>query len=638
MTIFAEKLATLTATVRMGADGPIDAVASALRDGAGRPAVAIGSGGSAIMAEFFARCRSTLGLGPTIVQTPMEFVLAQDGWTDFDTWLFSAGADNPDVAGALTTALGSGAANIRLLTVNAHGATAIAAAKHDRVQVMVAPVADRKDGFLATHSLVAMVTCMLAASDTVAKLSAGTEAVERYAQEIERVTCATGPGADAFRDGDTVVLLHDPQCRTLATLIETSLWETGIAPVQRSDFRNFAHGRHVWAARHPDTMFVLAVTSAASREIWDGIRSALPEKVRIAEVDLGQAGRFRTAVSVVEGLMTILLMGDTTSTDPGRPGHGEFAGAIYGDPGLAELADRLDPAVRHKLRAVQRQDDPACPSTAAHLARSEWLGAISGACIGAIVLDYDGTVVTTEARLDPPTASLVDELTRLADSGIGIAFATGRGGSAGEALRAALPERLHPVVTVGYYNGGYIRPLSVDIESDPPTANPDLVALADWIEGQGLLKPGVSLKRGRIQITINHADVLALSGFAAAISSFPAIASGSIKIMSSHHSFDLLPSGTSKTSVSMRMRASIAEGAKVLAIGDSGEPGGNDIELLADPPSVSVDGVCGHLSGSWSLFGQSPSGPAALLRILRALRVENGHARLDLDSLDACPV
>ena len=81
----------------------------------------------------------------------------------------------------------------------------------------------------------------------------------------------------------------------------------------------------------------------------------------------------------------------------------------------------------------------------------------------------------------------------------------------------------------------------------------------------------------------------------------------------------------------------ISEDAQVLAIGDSGEPGGNDNELLAAPPSVSVDGVCGHLGGSWSFFGRSPSGPAALLRILRALRVENGHGRLDLDTLDARP-
>jgi hypothetical protein len=633
MTIFADKLATLASTVRMGLSGPVEAVASALREGADRPAVAIGSGGSAIMAEYFARCRSTLGLGVTLVQSPMEFVLAANSWSDFDVWLFSAGAQNPDVSGALTAAVGSSAAKIWLLTVNAEGSMAVAAAQHDRVRVIVAPVAERKDGFLATHSLVAMVACMLVASDHVAKRSTGSSALIRYAHEVDRIVARAGTSVAGFRKGDTVFLLHDPQCRTLATLIETSLWETGIAPIQRTDFRNFAHGRHVWAARYPNSMFVLAVTAAVSRNIWERIRVELPKTVRTAHIDIGQAGRFNTAVSVVDGLMAILLLGEAAGIDPGRPGRGEFADAIYGDTSLAELAAKLTPALRHKPEAVQVHDDPSCPAVSAEVARDDWLCAISGARIGAIVLDYDGTVVATEARLGPPSPGLVTELTRLADAGLKIAFATGRGGSAGKALREALPEWLHSVVTVGYYNGGHIRPLSVDIEVDPPAANPDLTAFADWIEEQALLKPGVSIKRGGIQITIWHSDVLTPTTFLQSLARFPAIAEGRIKRLSSHHSFDLLPVESSKASVSAALRHVITQGTEVLAIGDSGEPDGNDSELLAAFPSVSVDGVCGHLGGSWSLFGGSLSGPAALLRILRALRVENGHARLDLDLL-----
>lgn len=637
MTIFSDKLATLASTVRLNGAGPIDAVAAALRDGADRPAVAIGSGGSVIMAEFFARCRATLGMRLTVVQTPMEFILAQDSWADFDVWLFSAGADNPDIAGALTAAIGSRAARIQLVTVNANGATALSARAHRRAQVLVAPVAERKDGFLATHSLIAMVTCILAACELLVKRTLIGGLVERYAVEVDRLVQTTDPGAAGFRPGDTIVVLQDPQCRTLATLIETSLWETGIAPVQRADFRNFAHGRHVWAARYPDSMFVLAITTAVSRRIWEGIRDALPQEVRKEEIDLGQAGRFKTAVSVVEGLMTIHFLGQATNTDPGKPGRGQFAKTIYNDTSLADLAGRLGPAVRHKMEAVQLHDDPACPATAADIARDGWLGGICDCRIGAIVLDYDGTVVATEARLTPPAAGVIDELTRLADAGIAVAFATGRGGSAGEALRQALPERLHPKVTVGYYNGGHIRPLSVDIAADLPEADADLAALAEWIEEQNLLNPGVKLKRGRVQITIKHADVITPTEFPARLAEFPAVAQGRIKSVSSHHSFDLLPSRTSKTLVSRELRRLIPDDAQVLAIGDSGEPGGNDSELLAEPPSISVDGVCGNLCGSWSLFGHSVSGPAALLKILCALRVENGHGRLDLDFAAARP-
>lgn len=45
-----KKAGALAETVRLGTQGPVDALASALREGSGRPVVAIGSGGSAIMA------------------------------------------------------------------------------------------------------------------------------------------------------------------------------------------------------------------------------------------------------------------------------------------------------------------------------------------------------------------------------------------------------------------------------------------------------------------------------------------------------------------------------------------------------------------------------------------------------------
>ncbi len=633
MTIFAEKLATLVGTVRLCTQGPIGSLAACLEDSAGRTVMAIGSGGSAIMAEYFARCRSTLGHGLTIVQTPMDFVLTADDVSDRDIWIFSAGADNPDAVATMTAALGSSARAVKVVTVNASGAVAAAARNEDRCSLVVAPVSERKDGFLATHSLVAMATCLLAAADLVANRLGTSDTVERLASEFERISAA--PVDMDLRPRDVVMVLNDPLCATIATLLETSLWETAIAPVQRTDFRNFAHGRHVWAARHPDDMLVIAVTTSASREIWRAIRDALPGSIRTFEIDLGHAGRFVSAASIAQGLEIVRALGERAGIDPAKPGPGQFAGAIYGDPGLVDLARSLDPAVRHKLDAIQLHDDHSCPQTSAVAARRTWIDAMSVVPIGALLLDYDGTLVTTDARLDPPSPEIVAELTRLAEGGIALGFATGRGGSAGVALRNALPERLHPDVIMGYYNGGHLRPLAVDIESDRPSPNLDLAALADWIEARGMLAAEVSLKRGEVQLTVRHSELTDPKSFVAAVTGFPAVSVGRLKVLSSHHSFDVLPAATSKTSVTAHMQNAIGEASSILAIGDSGEPGGNDTELLGRPPSISVDGVCGNLGGSWSVFGHSAKGPDALLRILRALRLEKGHARLDIESLVA---
>lgn len=635
MTIFAAKLATLPDTVRLVADGPIDAVAAALREGAGRPAIAIGSGGSAIMAEYFASCRSTLGHGLTLVQTPLEFVLAQESWDGWSIWLFSAGADNPDAEGALRAAVASKAASVRLVTVNERGSAAVAAACNSRVELLVVPVAERKDGFLATHSLVGMVACFLAASDLVANPSGGSSSARDLVTSVEGAVADLRSTVPSFRQGDTLCLLCDPQCRTFARLIETSLWETGIAPVQVADFRNFAHGRHVWAARHPHSMFVLAVTTAVTRDLWGNIKRALPSTVRISELDLGYASRFRTALSVIEGLIVVHFLGQATDIDPAKPGRGDFAEAIYGDRGLADVVDRLSPAVRHKLEAIVRHDDQTCLPCPPDAACADWLADLEAARIGGIVLDYDGTLVATEKRLELPTPNLIDELVRLADGGIALAFATGRGGSAGDALRKSLPSRLHSSITMGYYNGGHIRPLDVDIDADQPLADASLARVADWIESSSLLKPNCVLKRGNVQISVKHHDVLELHRFNHELAVCPDIANGNIRVLTSHHSFDLVPRGTSKNAVLREVRSAMAKGLQVLSIGDSGEPGGNDAELLANRPSISVDGVCGDIQGSWSLFGRASLGPAALLRILRALCIENGRGRMDFNKLAA---
>lgn len=603
-------------------------------------AVAIGSGGSVVAAEFLARCRTTLGLGHTAVMTPMQFVLSMDEWAGCDLWLFSAGANNPDISAAFESAIASRADMIRLLTVREDGSTAMAAGSHARAMVHVLPVADLKDGFLATHSMTAMVTGLLLASDSLVERPAGTALEEAFAEGAMSALVGRGTPAMAverFVAGDTVMLLHDPQVSTVATLLETSLWETGIAPVQRTDFRNFAHGRHVWAARHPSTMFALALTSSESADVWAPIANALPADIRRGVVDLGNAGRLRNAIGVIEGLAMIRLLGEVVGTDPGRPGSGPFAQAIYEDTALDTLVRGLTPAVRHKMAAQLLYDPPGIGAVSARASGRDRLCVIADTRFVGVVVDYDGTIVATDDRLDPPNQDVLDELIRLVDGGIQVGIATGRGGSAGEMLRELLPERVHSLIIMGYYNGAHVRSLTVDIKLDQPERDEAVLEVADWIDREGLLRNGRQVVRGRVQLMINHADIADEQAFALRVLDCAAVVEGRVRVLSSHHSFDVVPVGTSK----LRVVDALAEragrpGAPVLRIGDSGSPQGNDHELLSGQHGVSVDSVCGNLEGSWSLFGSRLTGPAALLRILRAIRPDPGGAsvRFDLLGLD----
>ncbi|MGU7837810.1 HAD hydrolase family protein, partial [Escherichia coli] len=87
--------------------------------------------------------------------------------------------------------------------------------------------------------------------------------------------------------------------------------------------------------------------------------------------------------------------------------------------------------------------------------------------IGGVVLDYDGTLVDTRHRFEPPQAEIVRELTRILDTGAVLSVATGRGRSVREAFQKAIPASLWKRVIIGYYNGAEIGSLDDDLVPSP---------------------------------------------------------------------------------------------------------------------------------------------------------------------------
>ena len=74
-TVFSRKLDEIPLAIERILASDNSALSSALRQGQNTLSLAVGSGGSAVSAQYLARCRSTLGYAATIVRTPEEFVL-----------------------------------------------------------------------------------------------------------------------------------------------------------------------------------------------------------------------------------------------------------------------------------------------------------------------------------------------------------------------------------------------------------------------------------------------------------------------------------------------------------------------------------------------------------------------------------
>ncbi|WP_066592300.1 hypothetical protein [Sphingomonas pruni] len=638
MTRFGEKLDTLIETVALlDAFDPTN-LAAALVASRGRPAFAVASGGSVIAAHYLARCRETLFGEQTAVVTPMELVLANGDLDGASVWVMSAGADNPDAVATVLAAKARGATGIQVMTRNPSGAALADLGGADTVHVV--PVVDPKDGFLATHSLVSTVGALLLAAD-----QASPDQIGRALASAWRDAVANTASADSrdrhmasfarISPDDTLVMAADPRAATVASLIETSLWEASLCAVQRTDLRNLAHGRHAWLHHRPGRTRLLAVIGVGSRPVWSAARSIIPDEIQSTELDLGDCGRFRNAVGVIDALGVVEAIGAAVGVDPGKPGIGEFGRELYADPSLLDLARCLVPCVRQKRDASAVRDDPAQAETDPTRVHLDLLAGLAAVPIGGIVLDYDGTVVDTERRYELPTSEVVNELVRLHAEGVAIGVATGRGGSAGEDLRKVLPAAMHPEVLMGYYNGAHVVPLEVNIAEAPPPDHAAIASVTGWLETEGGLPSGHSWKPSPLQITIAVEGLEDPDALAARIASLPEAIGGVLRVTRSGHSIDVVLASASKISVVSRIEALAGVGRQVITVGDSGARGGNDCELLSRPGGISVGAVCGRDGGSHSLFGRSIQGPEALVKVLRSIKRDAvGELRIDFTFLD----
>ena len=639
MNRFSEKLTELRETLDLVLAYDHMRLGEALHQSANTLALAVGSGGSAVVATYFRRCRETLLGGETITMTPMELVVSTTDLRDTDVWLFSAGAENPDFKAALQAACVRRARRIHVVTRRPDVSKALGLGDLPNISAYIVPVANQKDGFLATHSLVSSVSALLLASnlvsnDPVPELATAFEeaALDELDEEKRRRAMEL---FSTLQLDDTLLIIADPQIAPVASLIETSTWEAAICAVQLTDFRNFAHGRHTWLYRRPDKTIILALTGHDSAEFWVRAHQVLPTESRQINADFGNCGRFANAAGILRGLVWVEAMGCAVGIDPGRPGLGEFGRPLYQDASLERLAHKLGSAVRQKRQAKLEHDNPSCNNTEIHAAGRDWLMRLAAAPIKGIIFDYDGTIVPTDQRGSAPADDIVNELMRLHKLGVQLAVATGRGGSAGEKLRDALPVGMQSPIIIGYYNGAYVRPLDIDIREEPPPIEPVIAQTVDWLAGRNdLFVEPITSENSRVQITLQLENILDLEKFYREIVMCDSVASGAVRITRSGHSVDLILAGTSKSHIADYLEERLGADAVILRVGDKGARGGNDNELLTHSYGISVHEVCGRDDGCWSLFGSEHTGPDALLRLLKSLKPDqSGDVCIDLECL-----
>ena len=585
-----------------------------LNEFGGHNLVAIASGGSMVAAAFAALLHEVVTGRLARTATPLE-AINRPPPRDTAAFLLSARGRNPDIRRVAEILPELGYDTISALsTARGSPLRGILSDYHATMHEFAVP--GGRDGFLATNSL--MATLVLLYRATMSNSGSSRSGSSNLA-----TSHPTLKGSTTVLSNRTLVVLAQGWATPAAIDFESRFSEAALANVTVTDPRNFAHGRHNWLSLHSDDTGIVSLeTQGSAREANRMIR-LLPHETDVLRIEATQEGPAAT-VQLVRAVMELAgQVAEDRGIDPGRPSVPEYGRRLYRAGVGRNSVPRESTSIARKRQALYlapsaSRDElrDALEKFVRHLTQTSYCG---------LAVDYDGTLCPRNRRFDPLEPNIKVELNRLVEQGIVLGVASGRGSSVHERLREALDNKHWNEVVVGLYNGARVVALSEDVSDSADEVLPSLAAAHSRMRPlEGVL--GFETVVRPYQISLRPAGRPSPSELSKVATEQLADLKDVSVVMSSH-SVDIIPLGTSKTSVVDAILAK-RDGC-VLRIGDQGAGGGNDFELLNTGLSLSVDRVSSNLQTCWNLGAPGLVGPSLTLAYLRALRCENGRFHFD---------
>lgn len=611
--------------LRLAQSSPPEAIVAALREQASLAGahglIVVASGGAKVIAEWVCQLQRTVFGCAAVAMTPLEYAsLAAP--VRAVTWLVSASGRHPDIRHAAKVAKSRGDSRVAAFIGRIGTPLAIWLREELRSEVVEFDLRTEGDGFLATGSVWAMA-CSLAKAYGVWLDQPQPLNDELCHRQLEW-GAATAPSLAAVLPRDhELIVLYDAWSMLGAHDLETRFVETALGNIWSADFRNFSHGRHFWIADRGDSASILALWTPSSAELSRPTLALIPASVPKQSIALPADGLLGSLAALSLSIHLTAEVAERTGRDPGRPGVPRFGEQLYEGgfpyPGTLQL-EPIECSIRRKSAALQ-------PGTHAHLLwRQAYLRArerFEMASVKAIVVDYDGTLVDSEKRYDPPQEEIVRELIRLLEAGVWLGVATGRGGSVQKDLRTVLPESLWPQVAIGYHNGATIQALQEDLPDldGAPSLGPlseACIVLRLQLETKGL----ATLRCRKHQITVMPAPGLSLlEAWCSTRETLDQHGLNAVEVWLSSHSVDVLGPHCSKIKVVDHL-AALADCSPdaVLRIGDRGAHPGNDWKLLSSPLGMSVGDCSSDMDTCWNISPPHLGGSAATAFLLKQIQ------------------
>lgn len=516
-------------------------------------AYCIGSGGSLVLARIWQQIHEAQKLGIARVMTPYDFAFC-DVSPDVVV-LFSASGRNHDILQVFKTALDKGCRIVVFTIKNDSQLMRLVRSHSDRAWAVYPSVKVSGDGFLAVNSIV-VLSCLIRKIEMIYWGSAD---------------CMYSPIQLAISDYENNPFVMSTNIQNVQIVVsergipagydlETRLSESGTASCFVTDPRSFGHGRFIWLEKSPCNTVVLVINTSLSARFNARFIRLLPENVQLYHIESQLQGTMGAIYCVA---MTTLLFADmarSAGIDPGQPEVPEWGRKLH----------RLSLTYKDMNESIRINRLLHYP--------------VLNTSFSGLVIDIDGTLVNTNSRTDPVSSLICEQITRLLNLGMRFSFATGRGSSGIDVLKSCIPELYWEQIMVGLYNGGIITELSNyngDFKKMPPWWNQICSVALDLcrdydvestmrtsqISIRGLQTKQIEDFKGKIIATLKHRRTY-------------------IKVLASGHSIDIVPSSVSKLNVVRAIDDDF--NSEIVCIGDQGQVGGNDEELLGWKFAVSV--------------------------------------------------
>ena len=599
------------------------------------PVLTVGSGGSFSTASFAADLHQRRTGQLARATTPFD-LLSGDVPHKTATICFSASGRNKDICAAFKLAAQQESGPVGALVLSKNTPLHKLQRQYSYTDVVGGEDPTFRDGFLAVATMLASSILLTRAYDDVLgsnvsfpntlerflNISLSKPSIDDIVAEVEPVLARK-----------VTSLLFSPVVRSTALDLESRFVEGALESIHIADFRNFGHGRHHWMAKRADETGVLAIVSDRDKSLAYRTLDLIPDNMPMARIDLKGPIDFQAIAALVAGLYVSEAAARVVGIDLGKPGVPRFGRELYHlGHGVSHMkASQVNQrvAIKRKAPDALRDDQQFDMWAEAH---RKAIKTLSATRIGAVIFDYDGTLCDKQHRFGTLPEPVGEAISKLCKDGIKIAIATGRGTSAGQALRKSLPPSVWKGVIIGYYNGAVITSLANKKPDQPGDCQfPELVHA---LETHPVLAKA-KLKSNAVQISIRLPPSISVSSTISVVEdTLSEHDMNNARISSSGHSVDVQFTSSSKINVVETLKTDLDDGLEVLRIGDKGIQPGNDADLLDSPLGISVGEASCHFTHCWALAPAGVKGVQATLYYLSKFDASKGVGGLRIQPGD----